>query len=273
VVLQVAHGDRSPQHARRARLGIEVGRLFAKHEGRYGAPRITAELREAGERVSENTVAALLGEQGLAARPKRRRKNTTRPERGDRRAPDLIGRDFGAEQLNRKWYGDGTEITTAEGKLYLASVLDMASRRIVGFALGEHHDAELAQAALAMAIAVRGGKVIIAGVIFHTDQGSEGGFHRSSQHLMITEVLSGTTSAASGSGSSASDAVTWPANPGAACGARVLAPDRPGHAQRGCGARSRRVRAGRDALVSSRWRHAASEPCRAHRPVSVIQGT
>jgi putative transposase len=96
------HGDPSPQHARRARLGIEVARLFARHQGRYGAPRITADLREAGVRVSENTVAALLREQGLQARPKRRRKSTTRPGRSDRRAPDLIGRDFPADQLDRK---------------------------------------------------------------------------------------------------------------------------------------------------------------------------
>ena len=163
------HGDASAQHARRARLGIEVARLFAAHQGRYGAPRLTADLREAGERVSENTVAALLREQGLQARPKRRRRNTTRPGRGDRRAPDLIGRDFAAEGLNCKWYGDGTEIVTAEGKLYLDSVLDMGSRRIVGFALGEHHDPALAYAALA--IAVRGGAEAVAGVIFHTDQG------------------------------------------------------------------------------------------------------
>jgi putative transposase len=63
------HGDPSAQHARRARLSIEVARLFAAHKGRYGAPRITADLLEAGERVSENTVAALLREQGLQARP------------------------------------------------------------------------------------------------------------------------------------------------------------------------------------------------------------
>src|SRR4051812_833240 len=93
-------------------------------------------------------------EQGLVARPKRRRKSTTRPGRSNRRAPDLIGRQFGAEQLNCKWYGDGTEIVTDQGKLYLDSVLDMGWRRIVGFALGAHHDAELAYAALAIAIAV-----------------------------------------------------------------------------------------------------------------------
>ena len=74
---------------------------------------------------------------------------------------------FPAERINQKWYGDGTELPTDEGKLYLASVLDVASHRVPGFAIGEHHDAELAYAALATAVAVRGGAV--AGVILHTD--------------------------------------------------------------------------------------------------------
>jgi transposase InsO family protein len=112
-------------------------------------------------------------EQGLVARARKRRKSTTRQGKGRWRAPDLIGRDFPASTVNRKWYGDGTEIVTDEGKLYLDSVLDMGSRRIVGFALGEHHDRELAEHALVMAVAVRGGKEAIAGVIMHTDQGSE----------------------------------------------------------------------------------------------------
>jgi putative transposase len=121
--------------------------------------------------VSENTVAAVMREQGLAARRKHERKATTRPARGRWRAPDLVKRDFPAAGINKKWYGDGTEVPTDEGKLYLASVLDMASRRILGFALGEHHDAQLACGALAMAVAVRGGQV--PGVIFRTGQGSE----------------------------------------------------------------------------------------------------
>jgi putative transposase len=147
--------------------------LFAAHRGTYGSPRITADLRELGWQVSENTVAWLMVELGLQARPKRRRRSTTRQGRGRWRAPDLIGRRFGTDRLNHKWYGDGTEIPTDEGKLFLDSVLDMCSRRIVGFAIGEHHDADLATAALRMAVAVRGGKDAIAGVIMHTDQGSE----------------------------------------------------------------------------------------------------
>lgn len=160
-----------PRAVRREQLRAEVRRLFAAHRGTYGSPRITAELREAGWTVSENTVAAVMAGLGLAARRKKRRKATTRPGKGRWRAPDLVKRDFPAQEINLKWYGDGTEIPTGEGKLHLASVLDMGSRRVLGFALSEHHDAQLAYGALAMAVAVRGGAV--PGVIMHTDQGSE----------------------------------------------------------------------------------------------------
>ena len=114
-----------------------------------------------------------MAELGLAARRRKKRKQTTRQGRGRWRAPDLIGRDFATTRLNHKWYGDGTEIPTDEGKLYLDSVLDMGSRRIVGFGLSEHHDEPLATATLQMAVAVRGGKDAIGDVIMHTDQGSE----------------------------------------------------------------------------------------------------
>jgi putative transposase len=148
-----------------------VKRLFAAHRGTYGSPRIAADLRDEGWKVSVNTVAAVMAELGLAARPKRSRRSATRPGKGRWRAPDLVRRDFPAARINVKWYGDGTEIATGEGKLHLASVLDMGSRRVLGFALSEHHDAALAYGALAMAVAVRGGSV--PGVIMHTDQGSE----------------------------------------------------------------------------------------------------
>ncbi len=160
-----------PRAERRAVLAAEIARLFRAHRGTYGSPRITADLRDAGWKVSQNTVAQLMRAQHLAARRKKKRRATTRPGRGRWRAPDLVNRDFSAAKINRKWFGDGTEIATGEGKLYLASVLDIASRRILGFALSERHDAELAYGALAMAAAVRGEQV--AGVILHTDQGSE----------------------------------------------------------------------------------------------------
>jgi putative transposase len=173
-------GTLPPRSARRARLAAEIKRLFDAHEGKRGSPMIAADLRGAGWRVSDNTVAALMREQQLAARPKRRRRATTRPGRGRWRAPGLVKRDFPAARLNHKWYGDGTEIETGEGKLYLDSVMDAASRRILGFTLSAHHDAAAAYGALAMAITVRGGQV--PGVIMHTDQGSEPRFKGSSQH-------------------------------------------------------------------------------------------
>jgi transposase InsO family protein len=164
-------GTLPPRAARRAQLAAEVRRLFASYEGKRGSPMITADLKDAGWRVSENTVAKLMAEQGLAARPKRRRRVTTRPGRGRWRAPDLVRRQFPAQKINQKWYGDGTEIPADEGKLYLTSVMDAASRRILGFTVSGHHDAAAAYGALAMAITVRGGQV--PGVIMHTDQGSE----------------------------------------------------------------------------------------------------
>ena len=179
-----------PRAERRDRLKAEVGRLFALHDGKYGAPRLTADLRDAGWRVSQNTVAALMRELGLAARSKKKRKSTTRPGKGRWRAPDLVKRDFPARQVNRKWFGDGTEIVTGEGKLHLVSVMDVASRRILGFTLGERHDAQLAYGALAMALAVRGGQV--PGVIFHTDQGSEYTarlFRQACQRLGVTQSM------------------------------------------------------------------------------------
>ena len=164
-------GELPPAAARREQLKAEIARLFSAREGKDGSPRVTAALREDGWRVSENTVAGLMARMGLAARRRKKRKGSTRPGRGRWRAPDLVKRKFAADGINRRWYGDGTEVKTAEGKLYLDSVMDMGSRRILGHALGAHHDAALAYGALAMAVAVRGGAV--PGVVFHTDQGSE----------------------------------------------------------------------------------------------------
>ncbi len=183
-------GDRSPRRTRRERLKAEIRRLFGAHKGKRGSPMITADLHDLGWRVSKNTVAAVMAELGLAARPRKRRKGTTRPGKGRWRAPDLVKRDFPAAGINQKWYGDGTGIDTGEGKLYLDSVLDMGSRRVLGFALGEHHDADLAYGALAVAVAVRGGAV--PGVIFHTDQGSEytaGLFRAACQRLSICQSM------------------------------------------------------------------------------------
>jgi transposase InsO family protein len=102
---------------------------------------VRADLREWGWRVSTKTVAASMARQGLVGRPTRRRfRCLTRPDKAARPIPDLVKRDFTAPAINLKWCGDLTEILTDEGKLYLAHVQDLASRRICGFAMSEHHD-------------------------------------------------------------------------------------------------------------------------------------
>ena len=157
---------------RRADLDAAVKRRFDASGGTYGSPRVRADLLADGWRVSKKSVEASMARQGLVARPSRgRRRGLTRPDKAAAPIPDLVKRDFTAAAINHKWCGDLTEVPTDEGKLYLATVEDLASRRIVGFGLSEHHDAELATGALKMAVAVRGGDV--AGTIFHTDRGSE----------------------------------------------------------------------------------------------------
>jgi transposase InsO family protein len=148
-----------------------VKKSFDDSDRTYGSPRIHTDLVEDGFEVSEKTVAASMVAQGLVARPKKRRRSLTRPDKAAKPIADLVNRNFSAERVNEKWCGDLTEIPTDEGKLYLAIVEDLASRRLPGFALGEHHDAALATAAILMAAAVRGGDV--GGVIFHSDKGSE----------------------------------------------------------------------------------------------------
>ena len=165
----------TPRQARRSRLDAAVKESFDDSggtPGTYGSPRVWEDLIETGWVVSVNTVADSMARQGLHGRtPKRRRRSLTRPDKAAAPVPDLVKRDFNAEEINQKWCGDLTEIPTDEGKLYLATVEDLASRRLPGFAMGEHHDAELAKAALCVATTVRGGNV--AGVIFHSDKGGE----------------------------------------------------------------------------------------------------
>jgi len=166
---------RQARRARRALLDEAVRKSFEDSggtPGTYGSPRVFEDLVEDGWNVSVNTVAQSMARQGLWGRsPKRRRRSLTRPDKAAAPIPDLVKRDFTAEAINQRWCGDLTEIPTDEGKLYLAIVEDLASRRLPGFAMGEHHDSPLAKAALCMAAAVRGGDV--AGVVFHSDKGGE----------------------------------------------------------------------------------------------------
>jgi len=161
---------------RRAEVDAAVADAFGKARGLHGSPRLHDDLREAGWTVSEKTVADSMRRQGLVARRIRRRNGVTRQDKTAPKFPDLLKRDFTASAPNCRWVGDMTEIPTGPDgrgtKLYLATVIDLYSRRLLGAATGLHPDAQLACEAIKMAVAARGGAKHIAGVIFHTDRGS-----------------------------------------------------------------------------------------------------
>ena len=163
---------------RRGELDEAVATAFAAARGLHGSPRLLDDLRDQGWTVSEKSVAASMRRQHLVARQIKRRNGLTRQDKTAPKFADLVNRDFGAEAPNLKWVGDMTEIPTECGKLYLATVIDLFSRRLLGAATGLHPDAELACAAITMAVAARGGRAAIyreefaERVIFHTDRGS-----------------------------------------------------------------------------------------------------
>jgi transposase InsO family protein len=162
----------TPSEHRRAEVDAAVAGAFAAAHGLHGSPRIVVDLRSAGWTVSEKTVAKSMARQGLVARPKKRRKNLTRPDKRAMPFPDLVKRDFTAPAPNVTWVGDMTEIPTDEGKLYLSTAIDLFSRRLLGYATSCHPDAELAGETIKMAVAARGGTERVTGVIFHSDRGS-----------------------------------------------------------------------------------------------------
>ena len=140
----------------------------------YGAPRVTAELNDgaaAGQRVNHKRVARVMAEHGIAGIRLRRRVRTTIGEPADEHVPDLLKRDFTADAPNVKYVGDITYLPCADGSnLYLATVIDCFSRRLVGWSIGDHMRTELVADALLAAAATRGG---LAGAIFHGDHGAQ----------------------------------------------------------------------------------------------------
>lgn len=169
------HKDRPPTATvqRRERLDAAIETVFTDQDGEYGSPRVHAELVERAEftKLSVNTVAERMRHKGLRAKKRPVRRSLTRPDAQAPKFENLLQRQFNPPAANVAWCGDITEIVTWEGKLYLATVIDLWSRRLIGFAVAEHCRAPLVCDALRMAIAVRGGQV--AGVIMHTDRGSQ----------------------------------------------------------------------------------------------------
>jgi putative transposase len=146
------------------RLAYQTGRQV------YGSPRIHAELRDQGLRCGKNRVARLMRQAGLRVVHKRRHRTTTDSQHAEPFAPNLLQRDFNAEAPNRKWLADITDIWTAEGWLYLAVILDVYSRLIVGWAMDSHRDEQLTERVLLMAL---GRRQPADELLHHSDRGSQ----------------------------------------------------------------------------------------------------
>lgn len=153
------------------RLVEAIREIHAEHDGTYGEPRMTPELRERGWSVNHKRVERLMRVHDIVGVHKPPRVRTTIPAEDAPPLPDLIGRRFAPGAPDVAWVGDITYIATGEGWLYLASVLDLGSRRWLGYSMADHMRTELVADALTMAAGARGGAT--EGIIFHGDRGSQ----------------------------------------------------------------------------------------------------
>lgn len=153
-------------------LADQVFDVWQDSKGRYGSPRVTQALWRAGVGVGEKQVARLMRELGIAGKSGRRKLRTTRRDPAATPAPDLLERDFTATAPDERWAGDITYIPTGEGFLFLASVFDIFSRRLLGFSMAEHMRTELCTTALTAALGARG-ITATAGTVFHSDHGCQ----------------------------------------------------------------------------------------------------
>jgi transposase InsO family protein len=167
--------------------------VFVESRRTYGSHRVWLGLRERGIRTSRKRVERLMRQRGLrSVRTRPRRLGLTTAGQSAYFAPNLLNQDFAATTINKKWVTDTTYIPTRAGWLYLVSVMDLFSRQGVGWAMGEHHDADLATSALDMAM---GRAHPPAGLILHSDRGSEfanAKFHRRAAEHKIRLSMSGT---------------------------------------------------------------------------------
>ena len=164
--------ERPPSQREMANQALyqQIKAVYDESNGSYGSPRIYQALQKQGVRCSENRVARLMRLRGLKAHQAQRLFTTTRRNAQDPVAPNLLDRDFEAERPDQKWLTDITYIPTQEGWLYLAAVLDLYSRRIVGWAMSRRMTSDLTRQALQMAIQQRRPT---ADLMHHSDQGSQ----------------------------------------------------------------------------------------------------
>ncbi|MFA1551856.1 IS3 family transposase, partial [Actinomadura chokoriensis] len=155
-------------------LAEEIRRIHAGQDGTYGSPRVTAELRDTGRRVNHKRVERVMRAFGIVGVHLRKKVRTTVPEPSHQKIPDLIKRDFTAAVPNRRYVGDITYLPVGDGKfLYLATVIDLCSRRLAGWSIADHMRTELVIDALEAAARTRGGR--LDGATFHSDHGGQYG--------------------------------------------------------------------------------------------------
>jgi len=164
--------QRPPSAREMANRGLykKIETVYNENHGVYGSPRIYHELKDQGVACSENRIARLMRLRGLQAKQSKRFKTTTKRNKAHAAAPNLLKRDFTADRPDQKWLADITYIATLEGWLYLAAILDLHTRRIVGWAMSDRMTSDLTMAALGMALLQRQPD---AGLIHHSDQGSQ----------------------------------------------------------------------------------------------------
>ena len=165
-----ANAKQSKRSKENERLLIKIKSIHKESRQTYGSPRVHAELISQGEKCSRKRVARLMQKEGIEAKMKKRFKVTTKANPKAKAAPNLLQQDFTAEKPNQRWVADFTYVATWEGWLYVAVVLDLFSRRVVGLAMHERMTADLVLAALEQAILHRQpGK----GLVHHSDRGSQ----------------------------------------------------------------------------------------------------
>jgi putative transposase len=219
----------------------------------YGARKLWKAARRAGQDVGRDQVARLMRVAGIHGVRRGKRVRTTTPDPAAARHPDLVGRDFTAAAPNQLWVTDLTFVPTWAGVAYVCFIVDAFSRMIVGWRVAGHMRTTMVLDALEMARWSRG--IALLGLTCHSDAGSQGGFNWSSQHLVITEVFDGSSTASGRSGGPPETSVAGSSEVPAPCRGGVLGADRQGPAGRTGRGRCRRGAGGRSALVPQRWRH------------------
>ena len=163
-------GGVSPRQLRRQELLAEIKKIYEKNRGNYGSPRITRELRNNGIVVNRKTVEELMKENGIAAKCKKKFKATTNSNHNLPIAKNLLKRNFKADKPNQAWVGDITYIATEEGWLYLATCIDLFSRKVVGWSMSSRMTADIVVDAFRMALFRQKRN---APKIMHSDRGSQ----------------------------------------------------------------------------------------------------